>query len=135
MDQGRTRAGQRRRIMRTPITAHHFDSEEGNPAGGSTFGNGFAIAWQNGPLGRHSAHCDLSDPLGCASDCTRKTQNGAFVEDIIAAAVDRLEYYQASDFASSYNEEALNHLHSALMALEARTADREHRAVEGPHSI
>jgi len=48
---------------------------DGNPAGGVTTGMGFTISWQNGPLGR---------------DENRKIPNGAFVENIIRAASDRL---------------------------------------------
>ena len=90
-----------------------------NPAGGTTFGRGFDIGWQNGPLGRGD---------------DRKEPNGAFVEDIIASAADRLQYYQDSRFARKSNAMALVHLDEALRALDARTADREDRDVEGTHA-
>ena len=101
------------------IHSEHWNDTNGNPAGGTTFGRGFAIGWQNGPLGRGD---------------DRKEPNGAFVEDIIAAAADRLQYYQDSRFASKHNAMALLHLDEALRALSARTADREARAVEGTHA-
>lgn len=101
------------------IHSEHWNDTNGNPAGGTTFGRGFAIGWQNGPLGRGD---------------DRKEPNGAFVEDIIAAAADRLQYYQDSRFASKYNAVALLHLDEALRALSARTADREDRDVEGTHA-
>ncbi|KAB7752772.1 hypothetical protein [Mycolicibacterium mucogenicum] len=101
------------------IHSEHWNDTNGNPAGGTTFGRGFAIGWQNGPLGRGA---ERSEP------------NGAFVEDIIAAAADRLQYYQDSRFASKYNATALLHLDEALRALNARTADREDRDVEGTHA-
>ncbi len=88
----------------------------GIPAGGCTYGVGFTISWQNGPLGRGPE---------------RKAPNGAFVEDIIGAVMDRLEYYQASPYASEHNAEALAHLRSAVERLQARTQEREQRAVEG----
>jgi len=100
------------------IHSNHFSDSSGNPAGGTTFGRGFAIGWQNGPLGR---------------DDDRQEPNGAFVEDIIKAAIDRLEYYQASRFACAYNADAINHLKWGLSCLEARTAEREARKVEGTH--
>ena len=87
--------------------------------GGTTFGTGFAISWQNGPLGR---------------DGDRIKPNGAFVESIILAAVDRLEYYQQSRFASAYNADALISLRQALARLNDRTSDRERRGVEGTHN-
>ena len=102
--------------MQSPgIKSEHWTSG-GAPAGGCTYGTGFAISWQNGPLGR---------------GLDRKQPNGAFVEDIVKAAIDRLEYYQASPFKSEYNEQALVHLREAVARLNARTADRENRKVEG----
>ena len=105
--------------MRVGITAQHWNDANGNPAGGNTFGRGFAIGWQNGPLGR---------------GMERKEINGAFVEDVIAAAANRIEYYQASKFACPENNAALEHLQAALAILDRRTRDREARAVEGTHA-
>lgn len=105
--------------MQHGFTSHHATDAAGRPAGGQSFGVGFAIAWQNGPLGRGPE---------------RRPPNGAFVEDIIAAAADRLRWYQASGFACDENAEAIDHLHRALAALERRTAAREARGVEGTHA-
>lgn len=102
--------------MRSPITSNHFSDPEGNPAGGITFGNGFTIGWQHGPLGRGEQ---------------RRNPNGAFVEDIIAAAADRLKFYQSGNFPGEHNAKALAHLTDALAVLNERTADRERRSVEG----
>ena len=106
--------------MRTKIQSHHWNDTEGRPAGGATYGNGFAISWQNGPLGRGE---------------DRKEPNGAFVEDIIAAAKDRLEYYQKSQFACEANRQALDALAQALFVLRQRTEEREQRRVEGTHEV
>jgi hypothetical protein len=69
----------------------------------------------------------------CVQGCTRREPNGAFVEDVIEAAADRIRYYQASRFASGYNADALSYLEAALAALNRRTSDREARDVEGTH--
>lgn len=105
--------------MKQGFKSQHWDDPQGNPAGGTTFGVGFAIGWQHGPLGRGSE---------------RQEPNGAFVEDIIDAAADRLRYYQAGKFACEANATALVHLSHALAALNNRTKDREARAVEGTHA-
>lgn len=105
--------------MRIGFNSEHWNDANGNPAGGTTFGRGFTIGWQNGPLGRGK---------------DRKEPNGAFVEDVIAAAADRIRYYQNTRFACSSNANALQHLEAALAALNARTKDREARAVEGTHA-
>jgi len=67
---------------------HQFD-EKGRPAGGCTCGLGFCISWQDGPLGRGE---------------DRDLPNGAFVETVIAAVVDRLEHYQRTEFACEYRK-------------------------------
>lgn len=105
--------------MKQPITSHQWVDMQDRPAGGMTCGTGFAISWQNGPLGRGP---------------DRREPNGAFVETIIEAAADRLRFYQAGQFACEANQVALGHLASALAALNARTLDREARAVEGTHA-
>lgn len=97
----------------------HWTDEGDNPAGGVSSGRGFAISWQNGPLGR---------------DNDRKEPNGAFVEDIIEAVIGRIEFYQASKFKSEFNRDALVSLEDALTSLRSRTADREQREVEGTHA-
>lgn len=102
-----------------PIVENHFSDEKGRPAGGITYGGGFAIAWQNGPL---------------AVDGVRREPNGAFVEDVIAAVIGRLEFYQNSGFACVENEDALFALKEAARRLDDRTKGRESRGVEGTHS-
>lgn len=105
--------------MHSAIRQQHWNDANGNPSGGSTFGDGFAISWQNGPLGRDSA---------------RQEPNGAFVENIIAAAKGRLEYYQESRFRCEENAEAIEHLAAALAACNRRTTRRVADGVEGTHA-
>jgi hypothetical protein len=108
--------------MLDKFTAENDADEMGMPAGGIVRGEGMAIDWQNGPLGRGA---------------DRKAPNGAFVETVIAAAKQRIEYYQtASDkkFACRENAMAITKLDEALMWLNKRTADREARQVEGTHN-
>lgn len=105
--------------MEQGFTSNQWLDANGNPAGGCTFGTGFTISWQNGPLGRGAE---------------RKQPNGAFVEDIIAAAADRIRFYQQGRFHSEFNARALEHLEQALAELRARTSNREAREVEGTHA-
>ena len=94
--------------------------ENSNPTGGSVVGTGLDIKWQDGPLGRGDE---------------RKEPNGAFVETVISAAIQRLEFYQQSEFRCETNQNAISHLNNALGHLEARAADREEREVEGLHKV
>lgn len=96
--------------------------DNGNPTGGSVVATGIDISWQDGPL-------------GCDQQC--KEPNGASIEGVIAAAISRLEFFQTANdgkFFSSNNQLALTHLVLALEALDARTAERERRNVEGTHT-
>lgn len=105
--------------MKQPIKSEHLVDENGNPTGGETRAVGLYISWQNGPLGRGP---DRLEP------------NGAFVESVIDAAIDRLEFYQRSKFACAENANAIRELRSALAFLEIRTKSRELRDVEGTHT-
>ena len=114
----------------------HWSDAEGNPGGGVSSGRGFAISWQNGPLGQHNAACEIDHETGaprCGELCTRREPNGAFVEDVLAAIEGRIRYYQDSRFASEQNEAALYHLSKAALALNERTLSRVARGVEGTH--
>lgn len=109
----------RRMNMLAEFFSDQWNDGDGNPAGGVTCGKGFTISWQNGPLGRGPE---------------RREPNGAFVETIIAAAKDRLEFYQRSKFNCKENADAIFHLETALNILNERTARREAALVEGTHA-
>lgn len=102
------------------IFYQHYHDADGNPEGGVTYGHGFTISWQRGPLGRVGTD-------------ERQQPNGAFVEDVIAAVRTRLEFYQAGKFACDENAEALKHLNRALVELHKRTLRRTESQTEGTH--
>lgn len=104
--------------MKQGYFQEHWNDKDGNPAGGVTSGRGFTISWQNGPLGRGE---------------NRKEPNGAFVEDVLDAVIQRIEFYQSSKFACEENLDALDSLYEAATSLDRRTKDREARSVEGTH--
>lgn len=104
--------------MQNGYKAQHWLDKDSNPAGGCSYGTGFTISWQNGPLGR---------------DADRIEPNGAFVEDVISAVIDRIGFYQDSRFNCARNAVALTRLTEALFELEERTKNREERKVGGTH--
>jgi len=106
--------------MLADFTATNENDSDGNPAGGAVHGTGLTIHWQDGPLGR---------------DEERKEPNGAFVETVIAAAAQRIRYYQSGKFACRENALALTKLEEALHWLDHRTRAREARSVEGTHQL
>lgn len=102
------------------FTAKNFiDPSSGKavPAGGFVSGVGLHIDWQSGPLGR---------------DADRLEPNGAFVETVIAAAVQRIYFYQ-EHFPCRENALAITKLEEALLWLQSRTARREAAGTEGTH--
>lgn len=109
--------------------------QNGNPTGGYAYGLGLMIDWQRGPLGRHTKDCK---PGSHGVGCTRAEPNGAFVETVISAARQRLEFYQAASngkFACEENATAIAKLGEALEVLNNRTRNREERQVEGMHQV
>jgi len=107
--------------MLQEFTATNNVDEEGMPAGGNVSGIGLSIEWQKGPLGR---------------DEERQEPNGAFVETVIAAALQRIRWYQEvseGKFQCLENTNAIAHLNDALRALNYRTERREREGVEGTH--
>ena len=94
--------------------------ENDNPTGGFVDGVGLDIRWQNGPLGRGE---DRQEP------------NGAFVETVLDACRQRIDYYQKSKFNCRENDIAITKIEEALMWLNKRTQDREKREVEGEHKV
>jgi hypothetical protein len=84
-------------------------------------GVGLSIQWQNGPLGKAAFRIE---------------PNGAFVETVIAAALQRIEWYQevcGGKFKCEENAIAISHLKDTLCILDRRTKDRIARDVEGTH--
>lgn len=57
--------------------------------------------------------------------------NGISIESLLAICIDRLEGFQSGPFANDYNQDALDHLLAAQIALQARTKERMSRGVEG----
>jgi len=111
-------SGEGNETMKQPIHSEHWLDSDGRPQGGITQARGLLISWQNGPLGRGDE---------------RREPNGAFVETVIAAVLDRIGFYNDAGFACDENEEAIDHLNMALDALNRRTARREAAGVEGTH--
>lgn len=80
------------------------------------------ISWQDGPRG--------NDDKGELID-----SNGAFVEDALVAAWQRLDYFQHSKYACRENALALTKIEEAMHWLSHRTRLREQRGVEGTHAV
>lgn len=96
--------------------ASNKNDKNGNPAGGYFHSRGLSIIWQDGPVKENG-------------------RNGAFVEDVIQAAILRLEYFQQSKFSCTENQGALEHLTSALAYLNLRASRRIKEGVEGTYQL
>ena len=114
--------------MMQQISSVHRVDDAGNPAGGRTAAIGIDITWQDGPLGRDcdrdtdgDGNCPIH-PGGCP---TRQVPNGAFVEGVIEAAIDRIRFYQeAAGGKFKCRENALRHHRSRVGAELAEPPDR-----------
>lgn len=109
------------------VKATNVIDGDGNPTGGSVnmrIGerNPLRVQWQDGPRGKQK-------------DGTLGPSNGAFVEDVIWAAIQRLEFFQNSKYSHQANADAIHHLDAALGALGSRRTERAERGVEGQHEV
>jgi len=116
------------------INAVNKTDDAGNPSGGSVGlvitadppqYNGLhalMVHWQDGPRGQEGTD-ELLPP------------NGAFVEDVLWAALQRLEFFQNSKYRDRGNALAITHIEGALQALKDRQLERSHRNVEGKHEV
>jgi hypothetical protein len=102
------------------VATEGFVDALGNPTGGTTVGPMFGLSWQHGPL---TVPSDL---------------NGAAVEDVLAACVHRLSFFQTAaqgKFACRENALALTKIEEALLWLGKRREDRKRRGVLGKHEV
>ena len=100
-----------------PFEAKHYTDDDGNPAGGYTTGMDFHIEWQNGPINEDTP------------------RNGAFVEEVVAAVINRIMFYQTTKFACRENALVITKLDEAIHWMNHRTAERMRRGVEGTHEV
>jgi hypothetical protein len=104
------------------ITAHPTDKAQSGTLGEYALNNpALYIRWQEGPL--------------VAPDGSRYEANGCFVETVIEAALQRMEFYQETRFACEENQEIIDHLRKAIAWCQERTARREARQVEGTSQV
>ena len=103
-----------------PIYGVNVIDKDGNPSSGNVRGVGFTIVWQDGPRGQ-------------GPDGELAVANGAFVEDIIDAAIGRLEFFQRSKYSSAENASAIMHLWEARDTLKWRQVRRRDAGIQGAH--
>jgi len=97
--------------MRSEVTSQFITDEEGNPSGGKTEAIGIDINWQHGVVSEGG-------------------HNGAFLEDVLEAARQRLLYFNESKFRCRENSLAITKIEEALQWLAWRTRNRETQGVE-----
>lgn len=104
------------------IRCRNYEDADGNPSGGYAHGPGLCVAFQDGPRGKKH-------------DGTLLPANGAFVEDLITAAYQRLAFFEGSKFKHEANHRAMLHLQSAIEALQERAKERAQRGVLGANAL
>lgn len=117
-----------------------FD-ETNNPTGGTVYlrvtKNGdtelpaLVINWQDGPRGTvDEASTMAGGPIPKLMD-----PNGAFVEDVLWAALQRLEFFNESKYRCRENSIAITKIEEVLFILKDRQLSRSERNVEGRHEV
>lgn len=123
--------------MMQRLDAGNVLDAEGHPAGGWVGGVGIAIIWQDGPITappKDTPPREAVVPRNMkALPVEKPGHNGAFVEGVLDAARQRLEFYQGSKFACPENAGAIDHIKAALSLLESRTKRRTEAGTEGTH--
>lgn len=118
-----TTPGYRRHYNVNPdLGAYNSKDMNENPIGGNVVGIGIEIYWQDGPRGQEGTD-ELLPP------------NGAFVEDVLWAALQRLEFFQDSKYRCRENALAITKIEEALFILKDRQLSRSERNVEGKHEV
>lgn len=80
------------------------------------------VNWQDGPR-------------GTVGDGTLEDPNGAFVEDVLWVALQRLEFFQDSKYRCRENAIAITKIEEALFIMKDRQLSRSERGVEGKHEV
>lgn len=114
------------------LVAENVLDENENPTGGcvvlhvdkrgDTEYPALIVNWQDGARGEQGS-TELAPP------------NGAFVEDVLWAALQRLEFFNESKYRDRANSLAITHIEQALQALKDRQLERSFRNVEGKHEV
>lgn len=86
------------------------------------------IRWQDGPRAPLT-----SDQV--VGDDGLLLPNGAFVEDVLWAALQRLEFFNDGRYRDRSNSIAITKIEEALQALKDRQLQRSYRGVEGKHIV
>ena len=113
-------------IMENAVKSLNYTDINGNPDGGTSWGKGFTISWQRGPLIREG-----QDARNLSESDMAVNQNGAFAGDVIQACIDRLTHYQQGKFACRENELAIEHLQQAKHNIENRIKRRKKEGTLG----
>jgi NAD(P)H-dependent FMN reductase len=105
--------------MKQPLVENFKMLPTGIVTGGMTESNGLSIRWQDGPI---------VDQLGMDVE-----PNGAFLQTVVQACINRLIAFQDSPTKSRENAVALTHLETAQLWLGKREQERAERGVLGTH--
>lgn len=114
------------------LQATNKTDKDGNPTGGTV---SLVVGALNGPQAHVLSIRWQDGPRGTNPDGSLDAPNGAFVEDAIYAAYQRLEFFQNSKFKCDENARAMEGLRVALEALNERSTKRAERGVLGSHEV
>lgn len=92
----------------------YLDVEKTIPTGGTAFGDGFCIAWQDGNIPDNGI-------------------NGAQVREVITAIIERFKHFENSKFACDENKRVIALLTETIGVIDERTNRRKQAGIEGTY--
>lgn len=111
--------GKLNKVNDSKFVSKNWTDGNGNHQGGQSYGPGFAIAWQRGPM----------------AGALEENQNGALVITVLSAVLDQVKYFQDSKFACEENALAIEHIQAALNAMNSRKGRRKDESKLGTHDV
>lgn len=103
----------------------------GNPTGGHVT----LYVDHNGDTEYPAVSISWQDKPRANADGTLEAPNGAFVEDVLWAALQRLEFFNEGAYRCRENSIAITKIEEALFILKDRQLSRSERGVEGKHEV
>lgn len=115
------------RNSETLVKSEFSTDEKGNPTGGYTYLEGVTVLEDEGHGGIAAMEIHWQDGV------IKEGQNGAFVEDVLEAARQRLLFFNSSSFKCRENSLAITKIEEALQWLDWRTRSRVIEGVENTY--
>ena len=101
---------------KTTMNVNWTNDADGSHDGGVSYGPGYCISWQRGPI-------------------SESGRNGAGLIEVLDACLCQLLYFQESKYACPENDTAIARLQGTIEALQSRRDRRAEEGTLGTHQV